>query len=108
MIGLKTDDACSHCPLTLACWGDTFDADSLLTVNGRFCLGCDALYFDVDGETYVCRRYPEQGAGGESVLKRVIREATMGRDGTRMPIIDACADRVDCLTLYRDKFSAIY
>ena len=90
MIGLKTDDACAHCPLTLTCWGDTFDPACLLTVNGRFCLGCDALYFESDGETYVCRRYQEQGATGESAVKRVIKEAT-SRWGTQMPIIDACA-----------------
>ena len=107
MIGLQSDDACSHCPLTLACWGDTFDPASLLLVNGRFCLGCDALYFESDGETYICRRYMEQGASGESLIKRVVKEA-VSRHGTQMPIVDACGRAKDCLKHYKDKFSVIY
>lgn len=107
MIGFKTDDACSHCPLTLVCWGDGFKPEMLESVTGRFCLYCGAFYFNDSGETYVCQRYQEQGATGESLLVIIKRQAE-SRSGTQYPIISACAKNLSCLEFYRDAFSCIY
>ena len=58
MIGLKTEKACGHCPLSLRCaQGKSFVdllAEPCQKYNIRFCRRCYTIVFELEHETYLC------------------------------------------------------